>query len=54
MGKNKIRIQGYISPYLSGKIDKLIEEKGFSSRSEFVSYAIQKLVIKLEEAKEEK
>lgn len=54
MSKNKIRIQGYISPYLSGKIDRLIDERGLSSRSEFVSYAIQRLVIRLEEAKEEK
>ncbi len=54
MGKNKVRIQGYISPYLADKIDKLIGERGFSSRSEFVSHAIQKLVTKLEETKEEK
>jgi len=54
MGKNKIRIQGYVSPYLSDKMDKLIEERGFSSRSEFVSYAIQRLVIRLEKVKEEK
>lgn len=52
MGKNKIRVQGYVSPYLLEKMDTLIEEKGFSSRSEFVSHAIERLIIKLEEEAE--
>jgi metal-responsive CopG/Arc/MetJ family transcriptional regulator len=49
--KNKIRVQAYASPYLVNKMDKLIKEKRFSSRSDFISQAIQHLIAYLENEK---
>jgi metal-responsive CopG/Arc/MetJ family transcriptional regulator len=49
--KNKIRVQAYASPYLVDKMDKLIVEKRFSSRSDFISQAIQHLIEHLEKEK---
>jgi metal-responsive CopG/Arc/MetJ family transcriptional regulator len=46
--KNKIRVQAYVSPYLVEKMDALIKDKKFSSRSDFISQAIQRLVIQVE------
>jgi metal-responsive CopG/Arc/MetJ family transcriptional regulator len=46
--KNKIRVQAYVSPYLVEKMDALSKDKKFSSRSDFISQAIQRLVIQVE------
>lgn len=46
--KGKVRVQAYISPYLAKRMDEIIEKKGFSSQSDFVRYAIQNLITKLE------
>jgi Arc/MetJ-type ribon-helix-helix transcriptional regulator len=46
--KNKIRVQAYVSPYLVGKMDKQVKKKKFSSRSDFISQAIQRLLMDVE------